>query len=240
MIASELMESGRAIQRGFATPDRTTLIASTSRVYSIDEKMALGDGRVDDDELLAAAERSSQAPGRRRFRGAGRAARLGDQRLAVRGARRLGRAAASPASSSRRRSAPSARASSRRWPRSRRRSTPAFAAAATVSAAGRRQPVAAADRRSGAAPRRDGRGRQGNRRRPDATRSPPPTRRRSWDPSLRELAERTARVAGGRALDDLHGLVRTAVYQDRTTPSATWRGSPRFAAVDPDATARPA
>src|ERR1700735_484976 len=42
VITSELMESGRAIQRGFATPDRTTLITSTNRVYSIDEKSALG------------------------------------------------------------------------------------------------------------------------------------------------------------------------------------------------------
>ena len=49
------MECGRAVQRGFATPDRTTLIASTNRVYSIDEKMHPGDGRVDSDELLSAA-----------------------------------------------------------------------------------------------------------------------------------------------------------------------------------------
>jgi indolepyruvate ferredoxin oxidoreductase beta subunit len=60
VITSELMESGRAIQRGFATPDRTTLITSTSRVYSIDEKIALGDGRVDDRELLAGAERAAK------------------------------------------------------------------------------------------------------------------------------------------------------------------------------------
>jgi indolepyruvate ferredoxin oxidoreductase, beta subunit len=60
VVASELMECGRAIQRGFATSDRTTLITSTNRVYSIDEKMALGDGRVDDAALLAAAERSSK------------------------------------------------------------------------------------------------------------------------------------------------------------------------------------
>lgn len=60
VIASELMECGRAIQRGFATPDRTTLITSTSRVYSIDEKMAPADGRVDDQELIAAARRSAR------------------------------------------------------------------------------------------------------------------------------------------------------------------------------------
>lgn len=60
LIASELMECGRAVQRGFVTPDRTTLIASTNRVYSIDEKMALGDGRADSAELLAAAQRASK------------------------------------------------------------------------------------------------------------------------------------------------------------------------------------
>jgi indolepyruvate ferredoxin oxidoreductase beta subunit len=60
VIASELMESGRAVQRGFSTADRTTLITSTNRVYSIDEKVALGDGRVDDTALLDAARRASK------------------------------------------------------------------------------------------------------------------------------------------------------------------------------------
>jgi indolepyruvate ferredoxin oxidoreductase beta subunit len=60
VITSELMECGRAIQRGFTTPDRTTLITSTNRVYSIDEKIHLGDGRVDADQLLDAAGRSSR------------------------------------------------------------------------------------------------------------------------------------------------------------------------------------
>src|SRR5690348_7550261 len=40
VIASELMEAGRAIQRGLVTPERTTLIASTHRVYSMTEKTA--------------------------------------------------------------------------------------------------------------------------------------------------------------------------------------------------------
>jgi len=52
VIASELMEAGRAIQRGLVTPDRTTLIASTHRVYSMTEKTATGDGRVDSAALL--------------------------------------------------------------------------------------------------------------------------------------------------------------------------------------------
>ena len=60
VIASELMEAGRAVQRGFCTPDRTTLIASTSRVYSMDERLALGDGRVDSNTLLEAAHAGSR------------------------------------------------------------------------------------------------------------------------------------------------------------------------------------
>src|SRR5579872_1669207 len=47
VLASELMEAGRAVQRGLVTPDRTTLIASTHRVYSMTERTAAGDGRVD-------------------------------------------------------------------------------------------------------------------------------------------------------------------------------------------------
>lgn len=60
VIASELMEAGRAVQRGFSTPDRTTLIASTNRVYSMDERLALGDGRVDSSSLLSAAGTGSK------------------------------------------------------------------------------------------------------------------------------------------------------------------------------------
>src|SRR5262245_41997435 len=52
VIASELMEAGRAVQRGFVTPDRTTLIASTHRVYSMTERIALADGRIDDKAIL--------------------------------------------------------------------------------------------------------------------------------------------------------------------------------------------
>ena len=52
VIASELMEAGRAVQRGIVTPDRTTFIISTNRVYAMTEKIALGDGRVDSAALL--------------------------------------------------------------------------------------------------------------------------------------------------------------------------------------------
>jgi indolepyruvate ferredoxin oxidoreductase beta subunit len=52
VLASELMEAGRAIQRGFVTPERTTLIASTSRTFSMTERLALADGRVSAEKLL--------------------------------------------------------------------------------------------------------------------------------------------------------------------------------------------
>ncbi|MGE0037756.1 MAG: indolepyruvate oxidoreductase subunit beta family protein [Xanthobacteraceae bacterium] len=54
VLASELMEAARAVERGFVTPDRTLLIASTHRVYAMTEKIALGDGRVDPAGLISA------------------------------------------------------------------------------------------------------------------------------------------------------------------------------------------
>ena len=52
VIASELMEAGRALQRGLVSASRTTFIASTHRVYSMTERTAMGDGRVDSSKLL--------------------------------------------------------------------------------------------------------------------------------------------------------------------------------------------
>jgi indolepyruvate ferredoxin oxidoreductase beta subunit len=52
VLASELAEAGRAIQRGIVTPDRTTLISSTHRSYAIGEKSAMGQGAADAVELL--------------------------------------------------------------------------------------------------------------------------------------------------------------------------------------------
>ena len=60
VLASELMEAGRAVQRGLVTRDRTTLIASTHRVFSIAEKSALGDGRIDSSELLGHADNAAK------------------------------------------------------------------------------------------------------------------------------------------------------------------------------------
>jgi indolepyruvate ferredoxin oxidoreductase, beta subunit len=60
VMASELMEAGRAVQRGLVTPERTTLVASTHRVFSIAEKTAMGDGRVDSEALVAHAQQAAK------------------------------------------------------------------------------------------------------------------------------------------------------------------------------------
>ncbi|WP_233869470.1 indolepyruvate oxidoreductase subunit beta family protein [Paraburkholderia adhaesiva] len=60
VLASELMEAGRAVQRGLVSAERTTLVASTHRVYSIAEKTAMGDGRVDSEALIAHAKKSAK------------------------------------------------------------------------------------------------------------------------------------------------------------------------------------
>lgn len=57
VIASELMEAGRAILRGFVSQDRTTLIGSTHRIYAISEKSAPGDGTGSSARIIEAAQR---------------------------------------------------------------------------------------------------------------------------------------------------------------------------------------
>jgi indolepyruvate ferredoxin oxidoreductase beta subunit len=60
VVASELLEAGRAVTAGYVTPDRTLLIGSTSRSYLVLEKMAMGDGRYDSERLLKAIEQHAQ------------------------------------------------------------------------------------------------------------------------------------------------------------------------------------
>ncbi|UWR24510.1 indolepyruvate oxidoreductase subunit beta family protein [Sulfitobacter sp. S190] len=60
LIAAEMMEVGRAIQRGFVTPDRTTLIGSTHRALAVSEKTVPGDGIAKSQEVQAAAEIAAQ------------------------------------------------------------------------------------------------------------------------------------------------------------------------------------
>lgn len=60
LIAAEMMEVGRAVLRGFVTPDRTTLIGSTHRALAVSEKTVPGDGIANADEVHAAAEIAAQ------------------------------------------------------------------------------------------------------------------------------------------------------------------------------------
>jgi len=59
-VASELLEAGRTVAHGFVTPDRTTLIASLSRFYAMNEKTAMGDGRFDQDRLIATIKNNAR------------------------------------------------------------------------------------------------------------------------------------------------------------------------------------
>jgi len=74
LLAAELMEAGRAIQRGFVTPDRTLLIASTHRAFATVEKIVPGDGRADPDAVRAAAEAAARAAVLADFEGVAREA----------------------------------------------------------------------------------------------------------------------------------------------------------------------
>ena len=58
VLASEIMEAGRAIDRGFVTGN-TTLIASSHRVYAIGEKIGMGDARSSPESIYAAAQKAA-------------------------------------------------------------------------------------------------------------------------------------------------------------------------------------
>ncbi len=60
LVAAELMEAGRAIIRGFVTPDRTTLIASSHRIAAVSEKVEPGDGRASSEKVRITAEQASR------------------------------------------------------------------------------------------------------------------------------------------------------------------------------------
>lgn len=60
VVGAELMEAGRAIQRGLVTPDRTTLIASSHRSFAVQEKLVPGDGISDSSKVYEAAETAAK------------------------------------------------------------------------------------------------------------------------------------------------------------------------------------
>jgi indolepyruvate ferredoxin oxidoreductase beta subunit len=86
MIAAEMMEAGRAIMRGFVTPDRTTLIASTHRnLLRSAKRWCRATASPMPRPVREAASQAAKRPDRRRFRGGGRRG-LGHLGHAVRGA----------------------------------------------------------------------------------------------------------------------------------------------------------
>ena len=56
VAASELIEAGRAMQNGYVSPERTTLVASTHRIYATIEKMQMADGRFDSARVIDAGK----------------------------------------------------------------------------------------------------------------------------------------------------------------------------------------
>jgi indolepyruvate ferredoxin oxidoreductase beta subunit len=60
VVAAEMAEAGRAIEKGFVTPNSSTLIASSHRVYSMQEKEALGDGIIDMSPLVDVATKAAR------------------------------------------------------------------------------------------------------------------------------------------------------------------------------------
>ena len=244
LIASELMEAGRAVQRGFSTADRTTLITSTSRVYSIDEKIAMGDGRVDDTQLLDAAQRASKRLVATDFQA------LAEQAGSVISASLFGALAGSDA-------LPFARKQFEVSIRTAGKGVEASLAAFAAGFEAARAAAAPSPRRSSASlvelPV------------PSGSASAPvalpvvhsaPTSRTAEDrkeqaetertaiaatdptslvgPGLRDLAERVRDLPGPARSMALHGLVRTAVYQDRAYAQRYLERVARFAAVEPD------
>lgn len=59
LVATEAAEAARAAGNGLISPSRTHLIASTSRVYLMPEKMAMEDGRLDNDKIIAILDKTA-------------------------------------------------------------------------------------------------------------------------------------------------------------------------------------
>jgi indolepyruvate ferredoxin oxidoreductase, beta subunit len=60
LLATELLEAARMVHAGFVTPARTLVVAADRRVYATDEKVAMADGRINEDQLLGTLERFSK------------------------------------------------------------------------------------------------------------------------------------------------------------------------------------
>ena len=224
VLASELMEAGRAVQRGLVTPDRTTLIASTHRVYSIAEKTRARRRPRRQRRAARARARGGEALRPLRHGRGGRASGQRDQRGAVRRARRHRRAAV--------RARP-VRGDDRARRRRRRPSLKAFDAAyARAPAATMRRAAVEGARSPAPTPARPRRAASERARRYDRRAVRRGARRRHPATSIRAFARcssastSTFRAAARAVLRE--GVRRLIDYQDPPTPgsiSTAWRAS---------------
>ena len=60
VVAAELMEAGRAVERGYVTPDRTLVVASRHRAYAVPEKTAPGNAIADGAAVQAIVQREAR------------------------------------------------------------------------------------------------------------------------------------------------------------------------------------
>ena len=60
VIASELLEAARVLEKGYINPDSTTLITSSSRIYTNLEKSHLADGRFDEEKIMNTCKKMSK------------------------------------------------------------------------------------------------------------------------------------------------------------------------------------
>ena len=236
VIASELMEAGRAIQRGFCTPDRTTLIASVNRVYAMTERIAPGDGRADSGLLLQAAHQAS-----RRFVGADFMALAGQARSVI-SAPLFGALAGSGA-------LPFSRPQFEAAVRDSGKSVKASLAAFSLGFTAARQPAPspAPERAAGAEPVPVTIGRRPPED-PDVTVAAAAEERHRQlslispgellGPGLQMQAARVAEFPEAARPMLVHGCVRTAVYQDASYTDRYLDRVSRLAQVEPDPAGR--
>ncbi|RVW02415.1 indolepyruvate oxidoreductase subunit beta family protein [Rhodococcus spongiicola] len=226
LIASELMECGRAVQRGFVTSDRTTVITSTNRVYSIDEKMAPGDGRADSAELIAAAEAASKRLIAADFM------EMAEQSRSVISASLFGALAASGVLPfTREQFEEPIRGFGKGVESSLRAFAAGYDAAARPPArAAKSQPVPLTLGPRPVSP--EERKAEEEARRNEIAATDPAA---LVGPTLRPLAERVLELPAAAGSTILHGLVRTGVYQNRAYAEQYLARVTRFADVDPDA-----
>ncbi|MER6529576.1 indolepyruvate oxidoreductase subunit beta family protein [Streptomyces sp. NPDC001508] len=224
VIASELMEAGRAVQRGFSTPDRTTLITSTNRVYSIDERIAMGDGRVDSTALLTAVQQGSKQLVSADFMA------IAEQARSVISASLFGALAGSGA-------LPFTRAQfeqpirdfGKAVDQSLRAFAGGFDAAARPSTPGTSQPVDITIGPRPVSPEERKEKEEARRNRIAATEPGSLV-----GPALRPLAEEVTGLPSAARSMVLHGLVKTAMYQNPAYARLYLDRVRAFAAVDPD------